>query len=64
VKIFFIQIGHYEYQKIQNFTLILKMFTYQSDEMHPKKVLSKKLFKEKNSPQKSVFGPKLFLGAF
>jgi hypothetical protein len=32
--------------------------------MHPKKVLGKKLFLEKNSPKKSVFWPKLFLGAF
>jgi hypothetical protein len=50
VKNFFIQRGQYGYQKIQNFTLISKMFTYLSDKMHPKKVLGKKLFSEKNSP--------------
>jgi hypothetical protein len=35
--------------KIQNFMLISKMLTYPSDKMHPKKVLGKKLFLEKNS---------------
>jgi hypothetical protein len=50
VKIFYIQIGQYGYKKIQNFTLISKIFTYLSDKMHPKKVLGKKLFLEKNSP--------------
>jgi hypothetical protein len=47
---FFIQIGQDGYQKIQNFTLISKIFTYLSDKMHPKKVLGKKLFSEKYSP--------------
>jgi hypothetical protein len=64
VKILFLQIGQYGYKKIQNFTLISKMFTYLCDKMHLKKVLGKKLFSEKNCPLKSAFGPELFLGAF
>jgi hypothetical protein len=38
------------FKKIQNFTLISKILTYLRDKMHPKEVLDKKLFLEKNSP--------------
>jgi hypothetical protein len=39
VKIFFLEIGHIGYQKIENFMLISKMQTYLSDKMPPKKVI-------------------------
>jgi hypothetical protein len=42
VKIFFLEIGHIGYQKIENFMLISKMQTYLSDKMPPKKVKIKK----------------------
>jgi hypothetical protein len=42
VKIFFFEIGHIGYQKIENFMLISKMQTYLSDKMPPKKVKIKK----------------------
>jgi hypothetical protein len=61
VKTFFLQIGQYAYQKIQNFMLISKMLTYLSDKMHPKKVLGKKLFLEKIVPKNLFFGQH-FLG--
>jgi hypothetical protein len=45
VKIFFLEIGHVGYQKIENFMLISKMQTYLIDKMPPKKVKIKKLKK-------------------
>jgi hypothetical protein len=36
------------------------MFTYLSDEMHPKKVLAKKLFSEKIVPKMLFFGQNFF----
>jgi hypothetical protein len=42
VKIFFLEIGHIGYQKIENFMPISKMQTYLSDKMPPKKVKIKK----------------------
>jgi hypothetical protein len=42
VKIFFLEIGHIGHKKIENFMLILKMQTYLSDKMPPKKVKIKK----------------------
>ena len=38
MKIFFLEIGHIGYQKIENFMLISKMQTYLSDKMPPKKL--------------------------
>jgi hypothetical protein len=51
-QIFFLQIGQYGYQKIQNFTLISKMSTYLSGKMLPKKVLGINL-----SLKNLFFGP-------
>jgi hypothetical protein len=42
VKIFFLEIGHIGYQKIENFMLISKMQKYLSGKMTPKKVKIKK----------------------
>jgi hypothetical protein len=42
VKIFFLEIGHIGFQKIENFMLISKMQTYLSDKMLPKKVIIEK----------------------
>jgi hypothetical protein len=42
VKIFFLEIGHIGYQKIENFILISKMQTYLSDKMRPTKIKIKK----------------------
>jgi hypothetical protein len=42
VKIFFLEIGHIGYKKIENFMLISKMQTYLCDKMPPKKVKIKK----------------------
>jgi hypothetical protein len=42
VKIFFLEIGHIGYQKIENFMLISKVQTYFSDKMPPKKLKLKK----------------------
>jgi hypothetical protein len=44
VKIFFLEIGHIRYQKIENFMLISKKQTCLSDKMPLKKVIIKKLF--------------------
>ncbi len=45
MKIFFLEIGHIGYQKIENLKLISKKQTYLSDKMPPKKVKIKKLKK-------------------
>jgi hypothetical protein len=50
VKIFFLEIGHIGYQKIENFMLISKMQTYLSDKISPKKVKVKK--QQKMGPSK------------
>ncbi len=42
MNIFFLEIGHIGYKKIENFMLISKMQTYLSDKMPPKKVKIKK----------------------
>ncbi len=42
MKIFFLEIGHIGYQKIENFMLISKMRTYLREKMPPKKVKIKK----------------------
>ncbi len=42
MKIFFIEIYHIGYQKIENFMLISKMQTYLSHKMPPKKVIIEK----------------------
>ncbi len=42
MKIFFLEIGHIGYKKIENVMLISKMQTYLSDKMPPKKVNIKK----------------------
>ncbi len=42
MKIFFLEIGHIGYQKIENFMLVSKMQTYLIDKMLPKKVKIKK----------------------
>ncbi len=42
MKIFFLEIGHIGYQKIENFIQISKMQTCLSDKMPPKKVKIKK----------------------
>jgi hypothetical protein len=42
MKIFFLEIGHLGYQKIENFMLISKMQTCLSDKMPPKIVKNKK----------------------
>jgi hypothetical protein len=41
VTISFLEIGHIGYKKIENFMLILKLQTYLSDKMPPKKVIQK-----------------------
>ncbi len=38
MKIFFLEIGHIGYQKIENFMLISKLQTYFSDKIRPKKL--------------------------
>jgi hypothetical protein len=45
VKIFFFEIGHIGYKRIENFMLISKMQTCLSDKMPPQKVKIKKLKK-------------------
>jgi hypothetical protein len=45
VKIFFLEIGHIGYQKIENFMLISKVQTYLSNKMPPKKVKIKNVKK-------------------
>ncbi len=42
MKIFFLEIGHIGYQKIENFMLISKKQTCLSDKMPPEKVIIKK----------------------
>jgi hypothetical protein len=44
VKIFFLEIGHMGYKKIENFMLISNKQTCLSDKMPPQKVKIKKLF--------------------
>jgi hypothetical protein len=65
VKIFFLEIGHIGYQKIENFMLISKMQTYLSDKMPPKKVKIKKLQKMGLSKfRKQFFNFNFFGGHF
>ena len=55
MKIFFLEIGHIGYQKIENFMLISKMQTYLFDKMPPKKVKIEKRKKWDLAKLKSVF---------
>jgi hypothetical protein len=65
VKIFFLEIGHVGYQKIENFMLISKMQTYLSDKMPPKKVKIKKQQKMGLSKfRKQFFNFTFFWGHF
>ncbi len=65
MKIFFLEIGHIGYQKIENFMLISKMQTYLSDKMPPKKVKIKKLQKMGLSKfRKQFFNFNFFGGHF
>jgi hypothetical protein len=65
VKIFFLEIGHIGYQKIENFMLISKMQTYLNDKMPPKNFKNKKQQKMGLSKfRKQFFNFNFFSGNF
>jgi hypothetical protein len=64
VKIFFLEMGHIGYQKIENFMLISKKKTCFSDKMPPKKVKIKKQNKIGLSKIRKQFFNFNFFGGF